>query len=163
MRDIPGYEGLYAITSCGRVWSHRRQKFLVPVNCGAGYCQVTLCNQGERKKVLIHRLVAEAFIPNPLGLPQVNHKDENKTNNNINNLEWVTAKENANYGTRTERMAKGLSKPVYCVELNRVFESGAAAAAATGVNRNHISDCVRGCAKTAGGYHWELYKKDKEV
>jgi hypothetical protein len=67
----------------------------------------------------VHRLVGEAYIPNPDDKPQINHKDENKSHNYIANLEWVTAKENCNYGTRNKR----LRKSVYCVELDKVFES----------------------------------------
>ena len=105
MRDIKDYEGLYAITSCGRVWSYRRKKFLKPGN-SRGYLTVTLCKEGQQKTYSIHRLVAEAYIPNPEGLPQVNHKDECKTNNCINNLEWCDGVYNVNYGTRNLRAVK---------------------------------------------------------
>ena len=103
MRDIKGFEGIYAITSCGKVWSYRSKKFIKPYEW-KGYLKVNLYLNGQVKKCRVHRLVAEAYIPNPEGKPQVNHLDENKTNNNVNNLEWATAKENSNYGTRTQRM-----------------------------------------------------------
>ena len=122
MKDIKNYEGLYAVTSCGKVWSYRNNKFLKP-GLVSGYLQVVLADKGSRAQYKVHRLVAEAYIPNPKGLPQVNHKDENKLNNSVNNLEWMTAEENANYGTRSERIGNKLGKPVYCVELDKVFDS----------------------------------------
>lgn len=70
----------------------------------SGYLRYGLMIDGKLERFLAHRLVAEAFIPNPLGLPHVNHIDEDKENNTIENLEWVTPKQNANHGTRTERM-----------------------------------------------------------
>ena len=104
MRDIVGFEGLYAVTSCGKVWSYRSKKFLQPYMVN-GYLKVDLCYNGQKKKCRVHRLVAEAYIPNPEGKSDVNHIDEfDKTNNCVNNLEWMTRKENINYGTRTERM-----------------------------------------------------------
>ena len=82
MKDIRGYEGLYAITSCGKVWSYRRKKFLKPGVIQGGYLNVVLTNKdGQQKNHRVHRLVAEAYIPNPEGKEQVNHKDENKYNN----------------------------------------------------------------------------------
>ena len=103
MRDVVGFEGLYAVTSCGKVWSYRSKKFLKPY-IWRGYLKVDLYQNGKAKKCRINRLVAEAYIPNPEGKPQVNHLDENKANNNVNNLIWATVKENINYGTRTQRM-----------------------------------------------------------
>ena len=153
MRDIQGYEGLYGITSCGRVWSYRSQKFLKP-NKHNGYLRVELWKDGTRKVYFIHRLVADAYIPNPDHKPQVNHKDEDKTHNYINNLEWMTAKENNNYGTRTQRTSKALSKAVYCVELDKCFDSMKEAERQTNIHNGNISSCCKGNRKTAGGYHW---------
>ena len=87
MKDIKGYEGLYAITSCGKVRSYRRKKFLCPNTSVDGYVRVGLHKNGKTKTIEIHRLVAEAYIPNPEGLPQVNHKNENPSDNNLENLE----------------------------------------------------------------------------
>ena len=83
---------------------------------------------GKVKAELIHRLVAIAFIPNPNELPQVNHKDENKDNNCADNLEWCDTKYNNTYGTRLYRAAESCKKPIYCVELDKVFDSGTEAA-----------------------------------
>lgn len=109
MRDIKGYEGLYGITSCGRVWSYRNKKFLKPGNC-QGYLRVVLCKKGEGQSFYVHRLVAEAYIPNPQGLPEVNHKDEVKSHNWINNLEWCDRTYNINYGTRTAKQKETRNK-----------------------------------------------------
>lgn len=82
-----------------------------------------LYKNGSGKNYYIHRLVAEAYINNPYELPQVNHKDENKSHNYINNLEWITHKENCNYGTHNERAGIAHRKPIYCIELDRIFDS----------------------------------------
>jgi hypothetical protein len=98
-----------------------------------------------------------AYIPNPENKPQVNHKDENKRNNCIQNLEWMTNRENINYGTHNERSAKARSKAVYCEELDRVFTSQSEAAKELGIKQSAISNCCCGHQKTAGGYHWSFY------
>ena len=101
-KDVKGYEGLYKISNFGRVWSIRRKLFLKPVD--KPYLRVRLYSiDGTNKMFSVHRLVAEAFIPNPDNLPCINHKDENKMNNCIDNLEWCTAKYNSNYGTAKQR------------------------------------------------------------
>lgn len=105
MKDIEGYEGLYAITSCGKVWSYKSKKFLKARYDKDGYISVALRKDGKTKYFFVHRLVAMAYIPNPNNLPEVNHKNEIKSDNNINNLEWCTRKYNANYGTIKERLA----------------------------------------------------------
>lgn len=157
MKDIIGFEGLYAITSCGRVWSYRNQKFLKSSDNGRGYQKVNLHRaDGKIKQMYLHRMVAEAYIPNPLGLPQVNHKDENKANNCINNLEWMTAKDNTNYGTGIQRQANARKKPVLCIELNKEFDSATDAAIQLNLHKTHISKCCLGQQKTTGGYHWRF-------
>lgn len=104
MRDIPGFEGRYAVTSCGRVYSYKRKKFLTPYGDTHGYLKVDLRERdGTRHQFRVHRLVALAYLPNPNNLPCINHKDEIKTNNCLGNLEWCDHKYNNNYGTRTQR------------------------------------------------------------
>lgn len=154
MIDIIGYEGLYAITNCGQVWSYRKNTFLKPY-LARGYFKVCLCKDKIRKQVLIHRLVAEAFIPNPLNLPQINHIDENKQNNCAENLEWCNAKYNINYGEHNKKVGKSHCKKVYCVELEKVFESAKLAAMQLGLSDSNIAKCCKGKYKTTGGYHWE--------
>lgn len=88
----------YEISNFGRLM--RNNKIIKPVKCSNGYLEYFLWKDGKRSVYLAHRLVAKYFIPNPNNLPQINHKDENIQNNNINNLEWCTSKYNANYGSR---------------------------------------------------------------
>lgn len=150
MKDIKGYEGLYAITSCGKVWSYKSQKFLKPAKDKDGYYDVSLYKDGERKHFKVHRLVAQAYIPNPNNLPLINHKNERKTDNYVSNLEWCDAKYNNNYGTR-----KDLNKtPVYCVELDQMFDSASDAARQLEIDNSSISKCCKGKYKTCGGYTW---------
>ena len=154
MKDIKNYENLYAITEDGQIWSHRSKKFLKPNVNRNGYEYVVFSVDGIRKTLTVHRLVAETYIPNPSGLPEVNHVDENKLNNNITNLCWTTASENINHGTRNQRASKKLKKSIYCEELNKVFDSMTAASKELGVNLGDISSCCKGKLKSAGGYHW---------
>lgn len=123
MKDVVGYEGLYGITSCGRVWSYTSNKFLSITKNKFGYPQVLLWKNNKCKSFRVHRLVATAYIPNPDNLPQVNHKDEVKTHNWINNLEWCTAKYNTNYGTGVKRSAQKRSIRIRCIETGEEFES----------------------------------------
>ena len=145
---------MYAVTSCGKVYSHKSEKFLKPQKDTDGYLQVGLHKGGERKSYKIHRLVAMAYLPNPDNLPCVNHKDENKENNALQNLEWCTYEYNNNYGSRIEKAAKSCCKPIYCEELNRTFESGTAAARELGLDNSHITKCCKGKLKTTGGFHF---------
>ena len=108
-KNIVGYEGKYQISNLGRVKSLKdrygyRERILKPSTNKRGYKKVVLVKVGEKRKTfLVHRLVAEAFIPNPNNYSEVNHKDENPSNNNVDNLEWCTRKYNINYGTAIER------------------------------------------------------------
>ena len=156
MKDVVGYEGLYQVTSCGKVWSYKNERFLKPWKRKDGYLQVGLHKDGEKKIYLVHRLVQEAYIPNPKELPCVNHKDENKENNALPNLEWCDITYNNNYGSRNEKAGKALGKPVYCIELSRVFESASVAARELSLNQSSISQCCTGKRKTCGNYHWRF-------
>ena len=150
MKYIKGYERLYSITEDGKVWSHYKNRFLTPRKNIWGYLMVSLYKDGTCKQKGIHRLVAETYIPNPKGLSDVNHKDENKENNCVDNLEWMTHKANCNYGSFTIKR----KKRVYCVELDKIFESGKEAAEELGLNKGNISSCCTGRYKTTGGYHF---------
>ena len=174
-RDIPGYFGLYQVSNFGRVKSlvgtHResRERILKPYKTKYGYLRVRLCKDGKVKQFYVHRLVAEAFIPNPDNLPQVNHKNENKTDNKVENLEWCTAKYNQNYGTcikrRTEKQKVDFinrsdqSKPVAQFTKEGIliaqYPSRNEASRQTGYAYQHISSCCNGKTKSAYGYIWK--------
>ena len=125
-RPIVGYEGLYEVSNTGQVKSFDRYvkysngrihlhkgKVLSPIKDRDGYLQVNLCYSGRINSIKVHRLVAQAFIPNPDNLPQVNHRDEDKSNNRVDNLEWCTAKYNNNYGTRKDKVRETAIKNGY--------------------------------------------------
>lgn len=160
--DIKGYEGLYQISNCGRVKSLPRngtinaERILKSAINRGGYNTVILVKQGKYRTHFVHRLVAQAFIPNPDELPQINHKDENKLNNKVENLEWCTSKYNVNYGTRNERA----SKPVQCIETGVIYKSAIEAEKKTGSCSRHIAHVCKGKRKTTNGYHWKYVEKE---
>lgn len=102
---IKGYEDIYQINNLGEVKSIKRNIIMKPSIHRDGYYKIKLCKNGEKRWYQIHRLVAQTFLKNEDKLPCVNHKDENKLNNNVNNLEWCTIKYNNSYGTRLERVS----------------------------------------------------------
>ena len=133
-----------------------------------GYLTVDLYDGGKRKTERVHRLVAEAFIPNPDNKPEVNHKDGNKHNNNASNLEWVTSKENCRHAWNSGLMKPSRSmlgrknphagrkgKPIRIVETGEVFASSLECEKAIDGNNRHINDCLRGRQNTHRGYHFE--------
>ena len=106
-RDGKGYEGKYQVSNMGRVWSIKGQKYLKGTIAKSGYVYVHLtAKNGKAVKERLHRLVAIAFLENPNNLPAVNHKDENKLNNSLDNLEWCSHQYNCNYGTRNQRITE---------------------------------------------------------
>ena len=203
-KDIQGYEGLYQVSNCGRVKSVKRTawsglnggcyvavhgRILKPSHNGQGYLFVNLSQDGKEKQYLIHRLVGQAFIPNPNNLPIINHKDENPKNNNVDNLEWCTQKYNINYGTRNEKASEKMrgrkhseehnkkvaekltnhpkkSKPVFSVDKVtgeiKEYPSAHEAERQTGIAQSDICRCLKGKRKSCGGFYWH-YVDDKEV
>ena len=156
MKDIKNYEGLYAITSCGKVWSYRNECFLKPYLNKKGYMRVCLRKDGEKKMYSLHRLVAEAYIPNPDNLPQVNHKDENKANNCLQNLEWCDCKYNNNYGTCIERRSSKHKKPILQFSLNGELIREWECAYDVGEEaQSNINKCLTGKTKSAYGFTWK--------
>ncbi len=152
-KDCRGYEGLYQVSNQGRVWSVRTQKCLSPQENSFGYLRVLLtAKNGKAKKELIHRLVGIAFIPNPENKPQINHKDSNPKNNNVENLEWNTAKENINQSDRLRKV----SHKTRCVETGVVYQSVNDAARKLNLSSGHITEVCNGTRKTCGGFRWEV-------
>lgn len=163
-KDIQGYEGSYQVSNLGRVKSiervtkegnHRSEKQMKLQKTKRGYLTVILTKDGNPKIHLVHRLVGIAFIPNPTGKEQINHINEQKEDNRVENLEWSTAKENMNWGTAIDRRSKKLRKPVICIELGMLFDGLPEAEKQTGAKRSNICKCLKGIRETAGGYHWK--------
>lgn len=172
------FTGLYKISNYGKVYSYKKGSTLKLNSLNNGYKQVSLYLNGEHFCFRVHRLVAIMFIPNPNNLPCVNHKDEDKTNNNVGNLEWCTEEYNVNYGTGKQRMsetkkgrkntkehneniAKANWKKVRCVETSQIFNSIEEANIWCGLQpkSGKIGECCRGQRKRAGGYTWEYVNK----
>ena len=163
-RDIEGYEGLYQVSDQGRVKSLERkgrksERILKPSFNGFGYLLVSLCAGGKRKMYTVHRLVCKAFHENQDNKSDVNHINEDKTDNRACNLEWSTRKENLNHGSRNERAAKARSKPVGQYtrygDLVKVWPSTQEAERQAGFNHGNISEVANGNRKTAHGYVWK--------
>ena len=167
-RDIDGYEGLYQVSSEGRVKSLKRkgrknEYILKPVVTNCGYSQVGLRSGGKQKMFKVHRLVCQAFHENPDNKPQVNHINEIKTDNRASNLEWSTAKENMNHGTRNSRAGKAIAKAnskqteqyTLDMELIKVWPSAREAERKTGFDQSTISKVARVKYKQAYGYIWK--------
>lgn len=161
-KDILGYEGKYQISNKGRVKSlPRNEKFckrteeliLKTFVCGSGYQEVILTDHGKRQPMLIHRMVAEAFVPNTEGKREVNHKDGDKFNNDYTNLEWATPSENIRHSYDVLQ-TKHYSRDVVCVETGEVFGGLKEAADKYGLQSPLIWKCCNGTQKTTGGYHW---------
>ncbi len=158
---VKDYEN-YEVRPNGEVINIKTGRVLKPRKNNNGYLHVSLYKNGEPKQFQIHRLVAEAFIPNPENLPEVNHRDEDKTNNSVDNLEWCTHEYNMNYGFRIKKVSDKLSKPVYQYSLDGTFvkewSSTRKVQKQLGYSQGNISACCRGERKTSYGFRW-CYKK----
>ena len=160
-KDIEGYEGLYQVSDQGRIKSLPRKgtsgKILLPQKDKDGYCILILFKNGKHKNQKIHRLVAQAFIPNPDSLSEVNHINEDKTDNRACNLNWMSHKENANWGTKIKRTVEKKSKPVKQIRLDGEVVAiwpSATEAGKNGFIQTKITACCRGREKTHFGYRW---------
>ena len=161
-KDIAGWEGLYQVSTCGRVKSlkYGKERILKSGKGGIGYLTVGLSIESRTFSKSVHRLVAIAFVPNPDNKPQVNHNDENKLNNNVNNLEWVTAKENSNYGSRIKRISEKNSKPIKVIYRDNTYEIWESATIfareyGNGVKEKKIVEVLKGRNKTHAGLRFE--------
>ena len=170
------YEGLYKVSNFGRIlsldYNHTgKPGLMTPHKRKNGYLQVKLWKNGEKKTCLVHRLVAFTFLENPDNLPEVNHIDENKTNNFVGtpendykdgNIEWKSHRGNINHGTRTERMAKTKSKKVLQLSLDgdliREWPS-TQECERNGFDHSHVVDCCNGKRKTHKGFRF-MYADD---
>lgn len=170
-KDVVWYEGLYQVSNLGRVRSLERtierKKFgsiivqssiLKQYDNGTGYLRVVLYDQNHKaKKAYVHRIVAMTFVDNPMGYPNINHKDENKHSNIATNLEWCTQKYNINYGTRTKRASKTRSISVVAINVKtgeRTIYKSVSEAVRNGFFFNRIKDCCTGIRKTHKGFYW---------
>lgn len=175
-KDVLGYEGLYQISSLGRVKRIARKDFaghsvpeiiLKNMITKDGYPTVDLVKNRKRKHANIHRLVAMNFIDNPLNLRQVNHIDEDKSNNSVDNLEWCTPEYNVNYGTRTFRAFKNKrNNPVVGINLKtglKIWFKNAELSKYYGFSPSCISQCINGKRNKHKGYTWVAEKERGKV
>lgn len=163
-KDISNYEGRYQISNLGNVKSlnyarTKKEHILKPQIDKDDYKYVNLYKNGKSKHYLVHRLVAQAFIPNKNNLPQINHKDENRQNNSYNNLEWCTCEYNNNYGDRNKKIQKARSKRIKQLnkegKLIKIWNNSLEASKSLKINGGNIRSCCRNELKTAGGYIWK--------
>lgn len=185
-KPIPNYEGLYEASSLGRIRSvYRYNRILKPMISNSGYARVDLFKNKNRKQFSVHRLIAMTFISNPEGKKAVNHIDENKLNNCIDNLEWVTHKENCNFGTAIKRrlmhtdydmrdrswqtaehyeqVSITMSQPVICVETGKVYRNCRAASEDTGYPARSISRWINGKKQKAGKLTFRKYERGNDL
>ena len=172
-KDVVGFEGLYKVSDEGDVYSVERRdsrghrcggRILKPKCDRDGYLMVNLYKNGKYKTKKVHRIVAEAFIPNPKGFLEINHKDENKSNNELSNLEWCTREYNINYGKRTEKVSKKVRainiKTGEVLTFNSIrgagrkgYDQGGVAKACKGVYKAGNGKLI-GDGRTYKGYRW---------
>ena len=160
-KDIRGYEGLYQVSNWGKI-RNKYDKILIDKRTRFGYLRIRLSKNGKSKQYFVHRLVAEAFIPNPNNYEQVNHKNELKYDNRVENLEWCDRKYNINYGTRNERgkmnhpykTKKILQIDPNTEEIIKIYVSCKELFKETGFNTGYISLCCNGRKKVAYGFKW---------
>ena len=166
-KPVVGFEEYYAVSDAGQVWSFRRHKVLKPAIDKYGYEKVGLTREHKTHTRSVHRLVAQAFIPNPDNLPTVNHINEVKTDNRAVNLEWSSIADNDNHGTRNKRMADTKCR----LPVEQIFPDGSVvrykgakdAFRKTGINRCDIALCCKNIRKTAGGFKWRYCDERNQV
>jgi len=189
-KPVVNYEGCYEVSNAGNVRSVRRKNcygrmcgginLQTQINSRTGYVQVGLCKNGTRKLFAVHRLVAAAFIPAVQGANTVNHKNENKTDNRVENLEWISLPDNLRYGTHTARATankpemsgaahfnfgkRGIESVTHKGEVVGIkkdnpsviirFDTAADAARELNISSGQLCDAINGKAKSCGGYYW---------
>lgn len=174
-KEINGYDG-YSVSNTGKIKSFRRKSYkengltLTPETSYKGYEQVSLYKDGKKHQKLVHRLVAEAFIPNPENKPEVNHKDTDKSNNKVSNLEWSTSSENTIHAYKNglyDNLKESLSisgpnrhPPVRVVETGKIYRSQRELSNELNLCEQSVSRCLKGGSKSTKGYHFEYVKED---
>lgn len=162
-KDVKGYEGLYKVSNMGRVYSVKKQIYLAQRVNRTGYYIVDLYNHGNHKTEQVHRLVAIAFIENPNCLPQVNHKDECKQNNNSDNLEWCDCKYNINYGHHNESVAEtqGFKVEQYTIDGKYVatYRSIREAERLNNMGSGSLRYYFKNNSDKCHGYKWKIVSK----
>lgn len=185
-KDVAEYEGFYKVSNKGNIYSVERRnsrgyrrggRMLKPSYDRGGYLIVALCKNGKQKTRTVHRLVAETFLPNPNGMSQVNHRDEDKDNNNVGNLEWCDSKHNNNHGTRSERSAQARSKKVRAVNAKtgevvtfnstvetgrKGYHQGVVSMACRGVYKDNTGKLI-GDGRTYKGFRWYYDVEEENV
>lgn len=159
VRDIVGYEGLYSIDIFGNVIRLKDQKEMSTQTNAQGYINVSLSKDKKQTQHKLHRLVAQAFIPNPLNKEQVNHIDGDKTNNAVWNLEWTNCKDNINHAVKTGKVKRLV--PIKVVETGKIYSSISECARDIGGMYQCIWHCLNGDIKTYKGYHFEKVLKQE--
>lgn len=176
-KDIRQFSGTYQVSNLGRIrsldrivknghgWKRTRGQILKPYKTMHGYLLIKLWKNDCYKHFMVHRLVAEAFIPNPDNLPIINHKDENKSNNHVDNLEWCTKSYNALYGSCQVKLRPHKCRKVVAINKNsheivKTYNSMQEAMADTKVHSVTISATCRGIRKSAGGFIWRYADGD---
>ena len=171
---ITGYEGLYEVSNTGKIKSLGRyksfgnrgskvwmdEKILIPRKDKYGYCIVQLCKNGKKKFAKVHRLVATAFVDNPKSKPFVDHINTIKNDNRVENLRWVTSKENSNnpITLKRNRKLKHNKRKVICLETQKIYNSIKEAGEIIGISESSIVCCCQGRNLTAKGLHWKYYE-----
>lgn len=160
-KDIPGYEGMYQASSMGRIRNVKTKKIRkIGYNSHTDMCVVMLIKNSHYRCEKVHRLIGLTFIPNPNNYQCINHKDEDRSNNQVSNLEWCTHKYNNNYGSRNIRVSEKHSRPVKQLTtdgiLIRYWVSGIEVERRLGFARQNVWKCCKNESKTAYGYKWEF-------
>ncbi len=156
---ISGTDGIYCVSDFGKVRNNKTGRILIPQESHHGYLRVDISVNGKRKNFYVHRLVADAFLPNPNNFPQINHKDENKKNNSVWNLEWCTGTYNCSYGNRTMRIREKIGNKVkkYTSQGKYICECSSINEAAKSVSGEwHGLRNACGTKREYHGFVWEL-------
>lgn len=170
-RPVVGYEGYYMVSNMGNVKSlgngnsnNSKERILKQYKSGGGYLNVNLYKEGIIKHYRVHRLVAQAFLPNPYNLPVINHKNEIKSDNRVENIEWCSYSYNNSYNDKAKKTGEKKSKAIVGVHIisgEKVFFSSAREAKKTlGIAYQNICHCLKGKRHSAGNFQWFYAEQD---